>query len=105
MRVIVTASAESDLQAAVDYRDRQARDLGAALLRAFNRAVVAIASQPRLYPLVEDEYPGREVREYHVERFSQRILYYHDDQRAVVFAMLHTSRRPGAWHRRLETFQ
>lgn len=105
MRVTVTASAESDLQAAVDYRDRQARNLGGALLRAFDHAILAIGSGPRLYPLVEDEYPGREVREYHIERFHQRILYYHDDSMVAVFAMFHTSRRPGAWHRRLDTFQ
>lgn len=74
MRVTVTASAEMDLQAAVDYRDRQARGLGDALLRAFERALTAIGSRPRLYSLVEDEYPGREVREYYIERFGQRVL-------------------------------
>lgn len=69
----------------------------------FRSAVRSIEASPRQHSPVEDECPGWEVREYYIERFSQRVVYFIEDNRVVVFALLHTSRRPGAWHRRLDT--
>jgi hypothetical protein len=54
------------------------------------------------HPLAEDELPGYEVREFFIERFRQRVLYLIEGDRVVVFALIHTSRLPGAWHRRLD---
>ena len=71
--------------------------------KLFKRAIRAIETAPRQYSLVDDEYPGREVREYFIKRFSQRVLYSIKGERLVVFAIVHSDRRPGAWHRRLDT--
>ena len=69
------------------------------------QSLYSIERFPRLHSLAEDEYPGVEVREYFIKRFSLRVLYFIDGQRLVVFDIIHTDRRPGAWHRRLDNFQ
>ena len=102
---MIEAAVRGDLAAFVAYLKTQREGSVGRLRRDFTRALRSIESQPRVYSLAEDELPGWEVREYHIERFRQRLLYFIDGQRLVLFAMLHTSRRPGAWHRRLDTFQ
>ncbi len=69
----------------------------------FRSAIRSIEANPRQHSPVEDGRPGWEVREYYIKRFSQRVLYFIKDDRVVVFAILHTDRRPGVWHRRLDT--
>ena len=102
MTLIIEAAVYDDLAAFVAYLKGQRDGSVGRLRRDFAQAIRSIASQPRVYSLAEDELPGWEVREYHVERFRQRLLYFIDSERLVLFAMLHTSRRPGAWHRRLD---
>ena len=105
MTLIIEAAVYDDLTTFVAYLKTQRDGSVGRLRRDFTRALGSIASQPRVYSLAEDDLPGWEVREYHIKRFRQRLLYSIDGQRLVLFAMLHTSRRPGAWHRRLDTIQ
>ena len=105
MRLQIDVAVYADLAAFIAYLKIQRDGSVGRLRHEFNAALGLIESQPRVYSLAEDECPGWEVREYHIERFRQRLLYFIDGQRIMLFAMLHTSRRPGAWHRRLDTFQ
>jgi len=61
----------------------------------------AILSSPRMYPIAEDAPDGYEVRHLLLHRFPYRVLYYATDNRIVVLAVAHTSRRPGYWIDRL----
>jgi plasmid stabilization system protein ParE len=60
-----------------------------------------IGETPRLYPLVEDGVPGREIREYFIERFKQRVIYLMAGDDVMVIAVVHASSREGFWHSNL----
>jgi plasmid stabilization system protein ParE len=66
-------------------------------------AITRIGDTPRLYPLVEDGVPGREIREYFIARFSQRVIYLLNGDDILVVAVIHTDAPEGAWHRNLPT--
>ena len=105
MKLEVDQAVYASLASLVAHLARQRPRSPLALRRLFARSLDSIERFPRLHSMVEDEYPGVEVREYFIGRFHLRVLYFIDGQRLVVFEILHTDRRPGAWHRRLDTFQ
>jgi len=51
-----------------------------------------------MYPLVADGVPDREIREYYIERFQQRVIYLMTGDDVLVVAIVHASRREGSWH-------
>ncbi len=95
----------SDLVSVVNYLATQRDGSAGAFQRLLARALRTIASTPRFFSTVEDVSVGREVRECVIKRFHQRVLFLIEDERILVFAIIHTSRRAGAWHRRLDTTQ
>ena len=105
MKVTVTVAARLDLVAAVDFYDSKPERRGDDVLADFDRVVSGIAEAPRRHSLVEDSRPGFEAREGYIERFHQRVIFVILGEEAFVITVVHTSRRPGAWHRRLDTFQ
>jgi len=105
MTFSLTESLHADFSEVYTMYEQRRRGDEEAFQGLFKRAIQAIHSTPRLHSLVDDEYPGREVREYFIKRFGQRILYSIEGETLVVFAIVHATRRPSAWHRRLDTFQ
>ena len=105
MRVIVTPGARADMAALVDFYDAKPERRGDEMVDEFDRAVEAIRDRPRVHAPVDDDYPGIEVREFYVRRFHQRILFVIHNDEAFVFTVIHATRRAGAGHRRLDTFQ
>ncbi len=101
----MTPEARADMVTLVDFYDARPERRGDEMLDEFDRAVVAIGDRPRLHPPVDDDYPGLEAREFYESRFHQRIIFVIHNDEAFIVAVVHTSRRPGAWHRRLDTFQ
>lgn len=104
MKLEVDQAVYASLATLVAHLGRQRPRAPLALRRLFAQSLDSIERFPRLHSLVEDEYPGVEVREYFIKRFCFRVLYFIDGQRLVVFDIVHSDRRPGAWHRRLDTF-
>lgn len=105
MKVTVTVAARLDLVAAVDFYDSKPERRGDDVLADFDRVVSGIAEAPRRHSLVEDSRPGFEAREGYVERFHQRVIFVILGEEVFVITVVHTDRRPGAWHRRLDTLQ
>lgn len=103
MSLTVAASATADVMAASQYYDTRPGRYGAEFEGEVQQAIARIADNPRLYSLVEDGVPGREVREYFIERFQQHVIYLMRGDDVVVFAVTHASRREGAWHGNLPT--
>lgn len=99
----VTDSALADVIAASRAYDTKPGRYGAEFENEFEQAVTRIGENPRLHSLVEDGMPGREIREYFIERFQQRVIYLMRGEDVLVFAVVHASRREGAWHRNLPT--
>jgi hypothetical protein len=97
----ITEAARDEVAGVARWYDTQPSRYGAEFLGEFEAALLAIAANPRLYPLAEDGVPGKEVREYLIERFKQRVLYLMNGEDAVVISVVHASRRPGSWRYRL----
>ncbi len=93
------------MEVLVDFYDARPERRGDEMLDEFDRSVAAIGDRPRIHPPVDDGFPGLEIRECYVSRFHQRILFVIHNDEAFVFTVVHSDRRPGAWHRRLDTFQ
>lgn len=92
------------MEVLVDFYDARPERRGDEMLDEFDRAVAAIGDRPRIHPPVDDGFPGLEIRECYVARFHQRVLFVIHNDEAFVLTVVHTDRRPGAWHRRLDTF-
>lgn len=99
----VSVSARDDVAAAIRVYNSHPERNGEALRVEVGAAFVRIAAMPRLYSPVEDGVPGREVREYFIERFQQRVIYAMNGDNVLVVAVVHATRREGAWHRNLPT--
>jgi plasmid stabilization system protein ParE len=97
----VSANARDDVAAAIRVYNAHPERNGAALLAEVEAAFTSIAATPRLYSPVEDGVPGREFREYFIERFQQRVIYLMTGDDVLVVAVVHATRREGAWHRNL----
>lgn len=98
----VTDAARRDLARAVRFYNARPGRYGAALRTEFERAARAIATDPRLFSPVDDEYPGEEVREYLIARFGQRVIYHVSGEAVRVVAVVHASQMPESWHGRIE---
>ena len=101
MSLTVSAEAREDVARAI--RDSNSRpDRNGEVLRAeVEEAFVRIAATPRQFSPAEDGVPGREYREFFIERFQQRVIYLVTGEDVLVVAVVHATRREGAWHRNL----
>ena len=97
----ITDAAREDVAAAIRFYNSKPGRHGAAVRAEFNRAARAIASSPRMYSAVEDEYPGIEAREFLISRFEQRVIFVIEHDHVQIIAVVHASAREGSWHRRL----
>jgi plasmid stabilization system protein ParE len=97
----VTDAARRDLAAAIRFYNARPGRYGAEVRAEFNRAAVAIATNPRGFSPVDDEYPGEEVREYFIARFGQRVIFRVDGETARVIAVVHATKAPESWHGRV----
>ncbi len=103
MSFTVSPTATADVINASAAYDRKPEQYGATFEAEVDVAFVRIAAMPRLYSPVEDGVPGREIREYFIERFQQRVIYLMNGDDVLVVAVVHATRREGAWHRNLPT--
>jgi toxin ParE1/3/4 len=103
MSLIVSNSATADVIAASRAYNAKPERYGAVFENEVEQAIAKIGENPRLHSPVEDGVPGHEIREYYIERFQQRVIYLMRGDDVVVFAVVHATRRPGAWHRNLPT--
>lgn len=101
MTFAVSGDAREDAARAIRAYNARPDGHGFAFQAEFDAAVAAIAADPRLYPPVEDGVPGREVREFYIARFRQRVIYLVTGDDVLVVAVVHATRRPEAWHRQL----
>ena len=99
----ISEAADAQVTAAAVFYDTKPNRYGAAFKAEFAKAASAIMTNPRLYPLAEDGVPDREIREYFIERFKQRVIYLMTGDDVLVVAVVHASRREGAWHGNLPT--
>ena len=103
MSFAVSPGAVADVSATSAAYDRKPDRYGAAFEAEVEIAFARVAETPQLFSPVEDGVPGQEIREFFIERFQQRVIYQVNGNDVLVLAVVHASRRPGAWHRNLPT--
>ena len=72
--------------------------IGHRLLNELNRALEQVETDALFYPLVEDQPSGGAFREAHLLRSTYRLIFEIRTAEVVVVSLIHTHRRPGAWH-------
>lgn len=96
-RLVVTASAETDLATAFDWYEDQSPGLGAEFLRAVDAVFAAAQRTPALFPVVR----GR-TRRALLRRFPYGAFFTATDHEVVVLAVVHSRRHPRVWQSRAE---
>ena len=103
MSFAVSPAAAADVTAASRAYDSKPGRYGAEFENEVEVAFLSIAQSPRLYSPVEDGIPDREIREYFIERFKQRVIFLMNGDDVLVVAVVHATRREGAWHPNVPT--
>jgi len=98
MSVTVSAAAQAEATATAQWYDTRPGRYGAAFNDELLAAIRRIGENPQMYPLAEDGVPDREIREYFIARFKQRVIYLVNGSDALVIAVVHSDRREGSWH-------
>jgi plasmid stabilization system protein ParE len=92
VKVRFLAPAQSELDDAVTWYNRQASGLGREFLDELDRAVRRAVAFPTSYPEIE---PG--IRRSRLARFPYGLIYGLDGETLVVVAVAHLHRRPRYW--------
>lgn len=90
--VVIRHRAEADLERARAWYARDDDRLGIAFVEEFDRTVQRISALPDQFPEV-----GREVRRALLHRFPYATYFVRRAHIAIIVAVLHQHRRPGAW--------
>lgn len=99
MNLVVLGDADAELTAAANWYEQEREGLGGELLAEADRVLEAIAASPNTWPFA----PGSKVvRRFLFTRFPYVAYFVTRDDRILVVAFGHTSRRPGYWRKRLK---
>ncbi len=92
MKVSFLTPAQSELDDAVTWYNRQASGLGREFLDELDRAVRQAVAFPMSYPEIE---PG--IRRCRLARFPYGLIYGLDGETLIVVAVSHLHRQPRYW--------
>ena len=92
MKVRFLAPAQSELDDAVTWYNRQASGLGREFLDELDRAVRRTMAFPMSYPEIESG-----IRRCRLARFPYGLIYGIDGETLVVVAVAHLHRQPRYW--------
>jgi toxin ParE1/3/4 len=97
MQILFHPEAQAELSCAINYYEDSVPSLGYQFAIEVFAAVERIKSNPRLWPLLNDE-----VRRCLIHRFPHGIIYSIDDVQSTVLilAVMHLHREPGYWSER-----
>ena len=96
MLAFFEAEAREDLDKAAGWYDRQNAGLGLRFVEQMERLAIAAAEFPESYPEIE---PG--VRRALDRDFETHLYYCVESDHIRVIAVIHASRKPGTWRKRL----
>ena len=93
-QIIVRAEAEADISDAYKWYESQRKGLGESFLLCIEESLARISRKPTIYRLVH-----KNVRRILIHRFPFGIFFV-EDNRVVIIAVLHARRNPKAWKKR-----
>ena len=97
MKRVILPDAEADLRAGSRFYQSREKGLGKEFRHEFREACTEIVSNPLAFP----EYEGGDVRVYIMSRFPYSIVYAIKSEVIGIVALIHHSRGPTYWNRRL----
>lgn len=95
-KFIILPSAKADLKAAAHFYDTQTPKMGKAFLADFDGVIARVVALPRSAPVLY-----KSARKARLNNFKFNIYYLLDEERVVVFAVLHWRRHPDSWKKRI----
>jgi Plasmid stabilization system protein len=95
-KLIISPSAERDINEAYDWYEGRSAGLGENFRRQLNDSIEAICQRPMMFELVVDDY-----RRAIVKTFPYAVFFKHKADRIVVDAVFHCSQDPEKWRSRL----
>jgi plasmid stabilization system protein ParE len=96
--VLITGpEAERDVEAAFAWYEGERTGLGTSFTRELRATYARILDRPHGYQVVRSG-----VRRAMMQRFPYAVFYVIEDDAILVSAVLHTSRNPATWQRRID---
>jgi plasmid stabilization system protein ParE len=92
--------ARKELDAATDYYDRIAPNLGDAFLEEIADCIFRILKFPQAWPKLRGS-----VRRCRTHRFPYSLVYDLEKEQVFILAVMHSSREPNYWVKRIVTSQ
>ncbi len=96
VKVVAAPEAERDVADAYDWYEGRRVGLGEEYLSCLDACIETIRRSPAMYPTV-----FRDFRRALLRRFPYAVFYEYESEVATVFGVLHTSRHPARWIRRV----
>ncbi len=96
MRIRFHSDADAELAEAREWYARQRSDLDAEFMQCIDEALMRIARDPHLYPIVY-----RSLRRAVVRRFPFAVFYELTTDETQVVAIFHSRRNPEIWKSRM----
>ncbi len=95
-KVILHPDTGADIEEAYSWYEARRAGLGEEFLSCVDACTESIRRNPQLYAVVHESYRRALVR-----RFPYAVFYEHAESTLTIYGVLHTSRNPKAWRRRL----
>lgn len=97
-RVIVRPEAEEDLKKVFSWYEDNRTGLGYDFLLQVDAGINFIKRSPEIHPI---EYKG--TRKHLIKRFPYKIIYFIEEEKIIVLAVLHGKRSPDLLKNRVES--
>jgi plasmid stabilization system protein ParE len=91
-RPLITFAAEEDYAASLRWYAERSLQAAQGFEAEFDRALDAIGSDPRRFPLCDSRH-----RFYLMDRYPFQVIYRQHGEEWMVIAVAHTKRQPGYW--------
>lgn len=96
VELIVTQAARDDLDETYTWYESRNIGLGETFLIKVDACIEAICRMPTRHHFIHGTY-----RRAHVRKFPYSVFYEYEDERVSVYGVLHNSRSPDVWRKRL----
>ncbi len=96
VELILAPEAEQDIADAYAWYEERRIGLGEDFMTRVDACIEKIRRMPELYACVHENYRRALVR-----RFPYAVFYEYENDRVTVYAVMHTSRNPAKWRKRL----
>jgi len=103
MKLTIGEDAQDEARHHVSWYAERNPKVAERLAELFIVAVEEIARDPRQFPLLEYRRNTGNIRRARLKKFPLMVLYQILEDEIYVFAVVHTSQRPGYWRSRLQS--